>query len=80
MNIWCDNEEFCVTQDLTFYKLTHPSEFIGNRQMFRVRGISHDEKVENLRSLLESKWQKVVSMCDQNRISLRDLWILSGEA
>ena len=51
----CEKEEFCVTQELTYYKLTHPSEFIGNRQMFRVRGISHDEKLDNLRNLLEDE-------------------------
>ena len=51
----CEKEEFCVTQELTFYKLTHPSEFIGNRHMFRVRGISHEEKLDNLRNVLEEE-------------------------
>ena len=47
----CEDEQFCVTQEIT-YKLRHPSEFIGNRQLFRVRGICNDEKIENLRNIL----------------------------
>ena len=50
----CEDEQFCVTQEIT-YKLRHPSEFIGNRQLFRVRGISHDEKLENLRNILSDE-------------------------
>ena len=34
---------------------THPSEFIVNRHMFCVRGISHEEKLENLRNVLDEE-------------------------
>ena len=40
----CNNEDFCFLQELTFYKLTHPSDFIGNRHLFCLREISHEEK------------------------------------
>ena len=50
-----DDEMFCVTQELTFYKLTHPTEFSSNRQRFRVRGITFEEKVENLRHVLSNE-------------------------
>ena len=50
-----ENEEYCVTQELTYYKLTHSSEFAAKRQLFRVRGVTHVEKLENLRSLLSTE-------------------------
>ena len=50
-----NDEEFCVTQEITYYKLTHPTEFSQNRHMFRVRGISVGEKMENLRSILSDE-------------------------
>ena len=47
-----DNEAKCITQEITYYKLTHMSEFSANRQLFRVRGISNEEKLENLYQIL----------------------------
>jgi len=51
----CEKEEFCITQDLIFYKLIHPTKFIGNRHMLRALGISHEDKLENLRNILEDE-------------------------
>ena len=49
-----ENEQQCVTQELPYYKLTHPTKFSSIRQKFRVRGITHDEKLENLKEILSS--------------------------
>ena len=50
-----EDEEYCVTQELTYYKLTDSSKFAAKQQMFFVRGVTHAEKFENLRSLLSTK-------------------------
>ena len=50
-----NDENECVTQELTYYRLTHAVEFKQNRQLYRVRGISYQEKYENLRSILSDE-------------------------
>ena len=47
-----DNEENSITQRITYYKLTHGIEFSANRQLFRVRGISHEDKLQNFYQIL----------------------------
>ena len=49
------DEAFCVTQELTYYKLSHPTEYSANRHLFRVRGINHEEKMDNLRYILSNE-------------------------
>ena len=49
------DEDFCVTQESTYYKLTNPSEFSSNRHLFRIRGITNDEKLINLRYILSNE-------------------------
>ena len=49
-----DNKVICFTQEITYYKLTHMSKFLANRQLFRVRGITYEEKLENLTNILSS--------------------------
>ena len=50
-----ENESFCVTQELIYYKLTHPTEFSGNKHLFRIRGVSDEEKMNNLRCILSNE-------------------------
>lgn len=45
----------CVTNEITYYRLTHMSEFIVNKQLFRVRGIDHETKLANLKQILSSE-------------------------
>ena len=47
-----NDEAMSVTFELTFYKLTHPTEFTSNKHLFRVLGIFHNEKLEDLKSVL----------------------------
>ena len=49
------DENECVTQELTFYRLTHAAEFKQNRQLYRVRGITYAEKYENLKAILSDE-------------------------
>ena len=46
------DEAFCVTQEITYYRLTHPTEYSTNCDLFRARGISHEQKLENLQYVL----------------------------
>ena len=48
------DEKVCVTNELTYYRLTHQLEYKANRQLFRVRGITHEEKLENLTDILST--------------------------
>ena len=48
------DEKVCLTMELTYYRLTHQSEYKANRQLFRVRGISHEEKLENFTDILST--------------------------
>ena len=50
-----ENESFCISQELTYYKLTHPTEFSVNKHLFRIRGISEEEKMSNLRCILSTE-------------------------
>ena len=47
--IKANDEAFCLIQEITYYKLTHTTEYTKNRHLFRVRDIIHEEKLENLR-------------------------------
>ena len=38
-----ENEQFCVKQELLYYRLAHPLEMKLNKQLFKVRGVSHEE-------------------------------------
>ena len=46
-----------VTQEMTYYKLTHLAEFSENRQLFIVRGVtvSYGQKLESLTPILSSE-------------------------
>ena len=48
-----NDEEFSMTQELIYYGLTHPTEYNQEPRKFRVRKISHKEKLENLGLILE---------------------------
>ena len=50
-----DDEEFCITQEIIYYRLTHPTEHNQNPHKFRVRKISLEEKLQNLREILEGE-------------------------
>ena len=50
-----ENESFYGTQELIYYKLTHPTEFSGNKHLFRIRGVSDEEKMTNLRCILSNE-------------------------
>ena len=50
-----ENESFCISQELTYYKLTHPTEFSVNKHLFRIRGINEEEKMSNLRCILSTE-------------------------
>ena len=54
--------EQVVTQEITYYKLTHQSEFSANRQRFRIRGITHDEKLRNLQEILSTSEENIIRM------------------
>ena len=50
-----ENESFCISQELTYYKLTHPTEFSVNKHLFRIRGLSEEEKISKLRCILSTE-------------------------
>ena len=50
-----ENEEECVNWELIFFRLVHPVEFKQNRQLYKVRGISHQEKLDNFMSILSDE-------------------------
>ena len=50
-----ETENKCVTEELRYYRLTHPVEYNTNRHLFKMRGISYDEKYENLKSILSDE-------------------------
>ena len=56
-----DNEGNCLTQEITYYKLTHISEFSSNRQQFMIRGTTFKEKLEDLTNILSSEEHFVVA-------------------
>ena len=45
----------CVKNEITYYKLTHLSEFLVNKQLFRVNGIEFEAKLANLKQILSSE-------------------------
>ena len=53
--IKAENESFLVKQELIYYKLTHPTEFSGNKHLFRIRGVSDEEMMTNLRCILSNE-------------------------
>ena len=78
------DEAFCVTQELTYYKLTHPTEFSSNRHLFRIRAISNDEKMANLRYILSNEedmnsYRNQVGQLPTNQDVLKSLIASSGD-
>ena len=60
--VLADDAGFCVTQKITCYKLTHPTESSINQICFDVRNVTHEEKLSHLRFNLSNE-----EVCENNR-------------
>jgi len=53
MKDYPDKYEFIVKSEMAFFAHTHKADKIARPELFRLNGISHEEKLENLLILLE---------------------------